>query len=66
MPSLLLPRLPTAAVLCGAALLGWSLDGVASVDAALRAAPTQVQDRPGHLVSDREARRHVRADRREL
>jgi hypothetical protein len=39
MPRLRLPRLTAAAVLCGTALFGWSLGGIASVDRQLQAGP---------------------------
>jgi hypothetical protein len=43
-----MPRLPIAAVLCGTALIGWSLGGVASTGRELAAVSTQVTTR--HVV----------------
>jgi hypothetical protein len=53
MPDLSSSRLPTAAVLCGAALFGWSIGGVATFDRDLQSALPQEQARPGHPVADR-------------
>jgi hypothetical protein len=53
-----LSRLPTVAALCGAALFGWSLGGVATVDRDLQAVVPQRQERHGHLVLDRDSGRH--------
>ena len=49
-------RPPLALALCGAALLGWSVGGVASVDRELQAEPASAPDT--RAVSDRDRRRH--------
>jgi hypothetical protein len=50
MPDHALSRLSIAAVLCGAALFGWSIGGVASIE---RGALPQAQTHHEHLVLDR-------------
>ena len=68
MPAFSLSRLPTVAALCGAALFGWSLGGIAAVDRDLQAvAPVpRHQEHHGHLVLDRDSGRHERRGHDEL
>jgi hypothetical protein len=58
-------RLPTVAVVCGAALLGWSLGGVASTGRTLQAVAPQVAPHT-HLVSERDHPCHDHHDRPDL
>lgn len=55
-----LPRLPLALALCGAALLGWSVGGVASVDRGLQAelAPARAPDARTAIDRGHHRRRH--------
>jgi hypothetical protein len=49
-----MPRLPTAAVVCGAALIGISLGGVASTGQKLQQAAATQESRPfEHVVLER-------------
>ena len=65
MPTFSLSRLPAVAALCGAALLGWSLGGVATVDRDLQAVIPQTE-RHGRLVLERDPGRHERRGHGEL
>jgi hypothetical protein len=60
-----LSRLPALAVLCGAALLGWSLGGVSSLDRLEAAAPQRPLPRE-HFVVDRHRQGHDHPKGREL
>jgi hypothetical protein len=55
-------RLPTVAVVCGAALLGWSLGGVASTGRDLQALAPRTATH-AHLVADRDHPCHGHRDR---
>ena len=63
-----MPRLPTAAVVCGAALIGISLGGVASTGQKLQQAAAPQQSRPyEHLVLERDHHPcHDHSERSEL
>ena len=51
-------RPPLALALCGAALLGWSVGGVASVDRHLQARPAPALSPDTRAVSDRDRHHH--------
>jgi hypothetical protein len=58
----MLSRLPALAVVCGAALFGWSLGGVSSVDRQL----TQTRESQPHFVSEHASPCHGHHDRGEV
>jgi hypothetical protein len=58
-------RLPALAVVCGAALLGWSLGGVSTLDRLEAATPQRPLPRE-HFVVDRDRHWHDHSKDREL